>query len=115
MEGLLICGCTSAFAADIWPPPPGLTWQIQFAGLPVKQPVDAQVFDIGAFDNDASIVVSLHALGRKVIAYIDAGSWESYRPDAAAYPAEVLGNALDRLPRRAPGGSAIRERPSLNA
>ncbi len=96
LAGLLFAG--HVFAADVWQPAPGLTWQIQFAGLPVNQSVDAQVFDIDGFDNDASVVASLHAQGRKVVAYLDAGSWESYRPDAAAYPAEVLGNALDGYP-----------------
>ena len=95
---VLLCAGAMGAAAGLWQPTPGLTWQIQFAGLPVDASVDAQVFDIDGFDNDATTVASLHAQGRKVIAYIDAGSWEKWRPDAASYPAEVLGNALDGWP-----------------
>jgi hypothetical protein len=36
---------------------------------------------------------ALHAKGRKVICYMDAGAWESYRPDANQFPASVIGNS----------------------
>ena len=94
----LLCAGAAGAAGGLWQPAPGLTWQIQFAGLPVDTSVNAQVFDIDAFDNDAAAVASIHAQGRKVIAYVDAGSWEKWRPDAASYPAEVLGNALNGWP-----------------
>jgi uncharacterized protein (TIGR03437 family) len=47
------------------------------------------------FDNDASVVAGLHAQGRKVICYVDVGTWESYRPDAASFPDSVKGNPVD--------------------
>lgn len=50
------------------------------------------MYDIDIFDNDASVVASLHAQGRKVIGYFSAGSWEDWRPDADQFPPEVLGN-----------------------
>ncbi|MFQ5739279.1 MAG: endo alpha-1,4 polygalactosaminidase [Acidobacteriota bacterium] len=37
---------------------------------------------------------SLHAQGRKVICYISAGSWESWRPDAGQFPSYLLGKPL---------------------
>ena len=45
--------------------------------------------------NDPSYdqVALLHALGKKVICYIDAGVYENYRPDAYKFPASVIGNA----------------------
>ena len=33
--------------------------------------------------------------GRKVICYIDVGSWEPYRPDAAEFPGSVRGNPYE--------------------
>lgn len=81
-----------------WKPQPGLTWQYQLSGLPIDQNVNADVFDIDVFENDAATVASLHARGRRVIAYIDAGSWENWRPDAARFPAAVLGRPLDGWP-----------------
>lgn len=38
------------------------------------------------------MVASLHAKGRKVICYVNAGAWESFRPDAAAFPSSVRGS-----------------------
>lgn len=81
-----------------WQPAPGLTWQYQLSGLPINQNVDADVFDIDVFENDAATVASLHARGKRVIAYMSAGSWENYRADAAQFPASVLGKTLDGWP-----------------
>lgn len=74
-----------------WQPDVVLTWQWQLT-TPVDLTIDAQVYDIDLFENDASVVTALHARGRKVICYISAGSWEDYRPDADQFPPEVIGN-----------------------
>jgi len=75
----------------IWQPAPGITWQWQFADLPVDTSVDAEVYDIDLVDNEASVVAALHAQGRKVICYLNAGSWEDWRPDKDQFPPEVIG------------------------
>lgn len=49
------------------------------------------MYDIDMFDNSAQIVSALHAQGRIVICYIDAGTWENWRPDANKFPKWVLG------------------------
>lgn len=82
----------------LWRPAVGATWQWQLDGLPVDTGVSAAVYDIDLFDSDAALVAQLHAQGRKVICYISAGSWEEWRPDAGAFPAEVLGAAYDGWP-----------------
>ncbi|GAA1269957.1 hypothetical protein GCM10009665_67950 [Kitasatospora nipponensis] len=74
-----------------WHPTPGQAWQWQLSGT-VDQSVNAPVYDIDGFENDASVVAALHAKGRKVVCYINAGSWEDFRPDAAAFPASVRGS-----------------------
>ncbi|MDH6132825.1 hypothetical protein P3T37_002211 [Kitasatospora sp. MAA4] len=74
-----------------WHPTPGTAWQWQLSGT-VDQSVDVPVYDIDGFENDASVVASLHAKGRKVICYINAGSWENFRPDAGAFPQAVQGS-----------------------
>jgi hypothetical protein len=81
-----------ATGGHIWRPPLQTTWQWQLSGLPVDLTVEAEMYDIDMFDNDASVVAALHAQGRKVVCYISAGSWEDWRPDAGAFPPEVLGN-----------------------
>jgi len=78
--------------SGIWQPSPISSWQWQLTDLPVDQTVDAVLFDIDLFDNDAAVVAALHAQGRKVICYLSAGSWEEWRPDAGQFPAAVIGN-----------------------
>jgi hypothetical protein len=88
--GLLAGG--TAGAAGWWKPPLGSTLQVQFGG-DVDQSVQASVYDLDAFDTDAAAVSSLHAAGRHVVCYVDAGTWEKWRPDAGLYPKEVKGKA----------------------
>jgi hypothetical protein len=83
---------------DWWHPVPGSTWQWHLSDPPVDIGVEAQVFDIDLFDNDASVIRNLHRQGRKVICYISVGSWEDWRPDAGEFPNEVLGNDYEGWP-----------------
>jgi len=76
-----------------WRPTPGLTWQLQFSALPVEMGVEADVYDIDLFENDASVVEALHKQGRKVICYLSVGSREDWRPDAGQFPGEVIGKS----------------------
>ncbi|MEV6105537.1 endo alpha-1,4 polygalactosaminidase [Streptomyces sp. NPDC051940] len=91
----LLAGC-SALAPDDdrppdhWRPTAGLPWQWQLSGR-VDTSVDVPVYDIDGFENDEAVVRELHAAGRKVICYVNAGAWESFRPDADAFPREVRG------------------------
>ncbi len=88
----------SPILSNWWKPSIGLTWQWQLSEPPVDTSVDAEVYDIDIFDNDASVVAELHAKGRKVIGYINVGSWEDWRPDKDQFPAEVLGKAYEGWP-----------------
>ncbi|HEY5246997.1 MAG TPA: endo alpha-1,4 polygalactosaminidase, partial [Dermatophilaceae bacterium] len=65
-------------------------WQIQLSGT-LDTSVSVPTYDIDGFDTPASAVAALRAAGRYAICYINAGSWESWRPDAADYPRRVLG------------------------
>lgn len=77
-------------AARRWQPRPGLRWQWQLGGK-VDTSVDVPVYDIDGFENSAETVARLHARGRKVICYINAGAWEDFRPDHARFPKSLLG------------------------
>ena len=81
-----------------WQPLPGTSWQWQLTDLPIDQSFDVDMYDIDMFDNDASTVATLHAQGRAVVCYVSVGSWEDWRPDAAQFPAEVLGNNYEGWP-----------------
>jgi hypothetical protein len=79
-----------AAAGAIWIPPVSTPWQWQLTGT-LDQSVDVPMYDIDLFDNASSVVASLHAQGRKVVCYMSAGTYENWRPDAAQFPASVLG------------------------
>ncbi|MFE9426514.1 endo alpha-1,4 polygalactosaminidase [Kitasatospora sp. NPDC006697] len=78
-------------AGTVWHPSPGTPWQWQLT-TPVDRSVDVPVYDIDGFENDASVVAALHAEGRKVICYVNAGAWEDFRPDASSYPTALRGS-----------------------
>jgi hypothetical protein len=73
-----------------WTPPQRVSWQWQLQGR-VDRSIKAHVFDIDMFDNGARVVRTLHHAGRHVICYIDAGTWENWRPDAGTFPKSVRG------------------------
>nr|WP_030547886.1 endo alpha-1,4 polygalactosaminidase [Streptomyces albus] len=73
-----------------WRPKAGTPWQWQLSGR-VDTGVDVPVYDIDGFENDAETVARLHADGRKVICYINAGAWEDFRPDRDDFPRAVRG------------------------
>jgi hypothetical protein len=81
----------------IWMPAPGVTWQWQLTGS-VDTSVAAEVYDIDLFDNHAELVATLHARGRRVIAYVNVGAWEQWRPDANQFPVVVIGNTYAGYP-----------------
>jgi hypothetical protein len=73
------------------------TLHIQFTGK-LDTRVRAQVYEIDGENSTRSTVRALHRSGRKVVCYLSAGSLESYRSDAAAFPASVVGLTLDGWP-----------------
>src|SRR3954468_13927091 len=73
-------------ASARWLPRPTTTaWQWQLQGR-IDTSVRAKVYEVDGFDTGARLVRRLHRGGRRAICYLDVGSWESYRPDAAAFP-----------------------------
>jgi hypothetical protein len=84
---IVIIGTGFAHAAS-----PGAVFQYQLQGS-ITTSVNAQVFDVDGFDASSTAVSTLHALGKEVICYIDAGTWESWRPDAALFPTFIKGKS----------------------
>ncbi len=99
-------GTRPALSTGRWKPTVGLRWQYQlqgtvdagicavpFSGGPCVHP---DVFDIDLYANDGvtpnrTAVARIHARGAHAVCYIDAGTWENWRPDANRYPVRVLG------------------------
>lgn len=82
--------------AAVWRPAPRATFQIQFAGE-LDLSVEAQVYELD-YEVDRAVVEQLQASGRRVVCYINGGAWEDWRPDAAAFPAAVIGKPLAGWP-----------------
>lgn len=73
-------------------PDPGATWQWQLTG-PLDLTVDADVYDVDGDETTAEQVRALHARGRYAICYVNAGAIEDFRPDSAAFPADLAGRS----------------------
>ena len=84
-------------AGSPWIPAQRTTWQWQLT-TPVDTSVAADMYDIDLFDNSAAVVDGLHAQGRHVVCYLDAGTYEPGRPDAGSFPASVIGKELPDWP-----------------
>lgn len=75
-------------------PPVTSTWQWQLVG-PVNPSYAVDVYDIDLFNVAASEIASLQAMGKKVICYFSAGSFEPFRSDSKDFPEAVKGKVLD--------------------
>lgn len=87
-----------------WTPKVNDTWQIILSHPPVisdsdtSTTPDVSIFDIDLFDTPADTIKRLHDLGKKVICYFSAGSYEDWRPDAKEFQPGDLGKGLDGWP-----------------
>lgn len=96
---VLIAFETPAMAIE-WPPvlssdpqvqPPKWDWQLD---VPVQLNADEgiEIYDIDMFDNESNGKVGeLQSYGKKVICYVDVGSWEDFRDDVDDFPESILG------------------------
>ncbi len=79
------------------PAPTTAAWQWQLQGR-IDTGVAAGVFDVDGFETGRATVSALQRQGRKVICYLDVGSWESYRPDAGRFPRAAIGKRYEGFP-----------------
>jgi hypothetical protein len=77
-------------AGNRWIPTVGESYQIQYDGR-LDLNVPAKIYDLDMFDTRSSVVTKLHRMGRRVMCYVDVGTWENWRPDADKFPKKVLG------------------------
>lgn len=87
-----------------WTPKVNDTWQITLLKPPLVAAdlssitPEVAIFDVDLFDTSAETVKTLHDLGKKVICYFSAGSFEDWRPDARRFQAADKGKDLDGWP-----------------
>jgi hypothetical protein len=101
--GKACTGCPPPVACQAcWKPPADARWQYQLQGDPNTTitaapygggtPVAPDVFDVDLYASDgttpdSAATAALHAAGRRAVCYVDAGTYEDFRPDAADYTA----------------------------
>ncbi len=61
----------------------------------LKTDVPADLYDVDLFDTPKEIIEQLKARGKIVICYFSAGTYEDWRPDAANFTEDILGNPLE--------------------
>ncbi len=88
---------SAARSAHWQPRPTTASWQFQLQGK-IDTSIPAPVYEVDGFDVPAKTVRKLQRMGRKVICYIDVGSWETYRPDAKRFPKSVIGKKYEGFP-----------------
>ena len=89
---------------SFWQPSGNHSWQIVLenpielnsSSLSVSPNVD--VFDIDLFTNSETVLQSLRQLGKKVICYFSAGSYEPDRPDSSQFQTSDMGDDVSGWP-----------------
>ena len=76
-------------AGSCKPPPFTAGWSYQLQGK--LRTTGARVYDVDGFDTARSFVSRLHRQRRYAICYVDAGTWENWRPDRSRFPESALG------------------------
>lgn len=59
---------------------------------------DVDIYDIDLFTNNQSTIDTLHRMGKKVICYFSAGSYEPNRPDSNLFTEKDQGKGLEGWP-----------------
>jgi len=89
----------------VWQPEAGASWQIvldQVLNIDDENPAvepDVGIFDIDMFlHQNSTVLANLHKLGKKVICYFSAGSFEPDRPDSYRFQQSDLGKPVKGWP-----------------
>ena len=95
LVGLALWPATTHASTPTWRPTTADRFQIVLAATPTaaQRHGSFSVIELDGFETSAAVVASLHQLGKKVVCYMDAGTWENWRPDAKKFPPSVLGSA----------------------
>jgi hypothetical protein len=75
-----------------WHPDLNTSWQWQLSGT-LDDSLDVQMYDVDLFETSASEVDALNGGNRYAVCYLDAGTYENWRPDAGAFPKAVRGRS----------------------
>ncbi len=83
---------TETPSKNLWVPSLGDSFSWQLGGKnEINTSFNADIYDLDAFETEASLISRLHSQGKKVICYISVGSWEDWREDADNFPPQIIG------------------------
>jgi hypothetical protein len=82
----------------IWQLGARTTWQIQLSGT-IDTTIEASLYIVDFEEVSAATIAELHAAGRAVACYLSVGTLETWRSDAASFPAAAIGNPLADYPQ----------------
>jgi hypothetical protein len=87
-------------AVSYWRPGESDRFQIILSNppTPAQSTGDYTMIELDGFDATAAAVATFHAHHKRVVCYIDTGTWENWRPDAKSFPKSVLGKPDDGWP-----------------
>lgn len=71
-----------------------VTWQWQLQG-DINTSYAVEIYDIDLFDTPSTAIQELQSVGKKVVCYFSAGSYEAFREDKDKFSPEDIGNTLD--------------------
>lgn len=94
-DGQAVRPARGEHVARQWRSAKPLRWQIQLTGEP-DLGLDVDVFALDAFAVGSGDIARLHAAGKRVICYLNAGVHEPARPDAARFPEVTRGASTGR-------------------
>ena len=89
---------------SFWQPNGTSSWQIvlenpiELTSSSTSISPNVDVFDIDLFTNSETVLQTLHKLGKKVICYFSAGSYEPNRPDSSQFKLSDMGKGVDGWP-----------------
>lgn len=96
--GVGATGGVGGAAGSHWVPSAGATFYWDLTNTPPDNTKNVGAYDIDGWGNSAAEVAALHALGRKVVCYMDVGTFEPDRPDSASFPAALKGSGVSGWP-----------------
>jgi len=88
---MLLVICASVRAEEVRRPSINTGFAISLSEPDLLPTPGIGVYEIDLFDVSQATIDALHAGGGYVICYLSVGSFEDWRPDAAAFPKTVLG------------------------
>jgi hypothetical protein len=96
--GVSDAAMTDSGTGLVWTPASDTTFYWDLTNAPPDNTKNVGAYDIDGWNNTAGEVSTLHGQGKRVVCYMDVGTYEPCRPDSSDFPASLKGNAVQGWP-----------------